>query len=94
MALSKSSRSGAGRSDVVTVEKQMKEYEFLFWLTPFTRHWKPKTNFEEIEGDNEEPASACDDDLENGESFDEDDKNNDNESELSNCVTKPSNSRR
>ena len=92
MALSKNSRSVAGRSDVVTVGKLTKEHEFLFWQTPFRRHRKPKTNFEEIEGDNEESASACDDDLENGDSFDEDDKYNDKESELINCVTKPTNS--
>lgn len=39
------SASGAGTSDVSVAEKELQEYEFLYWLDPFIQQRKTKSNF-------------------------------------------------
>ena len=48
-AVLKASKSGSGRSDVATVNDQLKDYEFLAWINPFIKTRRSKSNFAPLE---------------------------------------------
>lgn len=74
-AVLKASKSGSGKSDVVIVQDQLKDYEFLAWINPFIKTRRSKSNFEIMEVS----TSANVDDAE-----EEDDDSDINEREKSN----------